>query len=126
MGDSKRSKSLGNIINPMDLIDDYGVDTVRYYLMREMVLGHDSSFTMESFIQRYNSDLANDFGNLLSRVTTLIKKNYDGLIPSPGELSEMDIAIKNKGEVLPDKINELINGMSLNDAVEEMMQFIRT
>jgi methionyl-tRNA synthetase len=126
MGDSKMSKSLGNIVNPMDLIDDYGVDPVRYYLMREMVLGHDSSFTMESFIQRYNSDLANDFGNLLSRVTTLIKKNYDNVIPFPGELSEMDIAIKNKGEILPDKINELINGMRLNDAIEEVMQFIRT
>ena len=126
MGDSKMSKSLGNIVNPMDLIDDYGVDPVRYYLMREMVLGHDSSFTMESFIQRYNSDLANDFGNLLSRVTTLIKKNYDNVIPFPGELSEMDIAIKNKGEILPNKINELINGMRLNDAIEEIMQFIRT
>jgi methionyl-tRNA synthetase len=81
---------------------------------------------MESFIQRYNSDLANDFGNLLSRVTTLIKKNYDNVIPSPGELSDMDIVIKNKGEILPDKINELINGMRLNDAIEEVMQFIRT
>ena len=64
MGESKMSKSIGNVINPMDLIDDYGVDPVRYYLMREMVLGQDSNFTMESFIQRYNSDLANDFGNL--------------------------------------------------------------
>ena len=88
MEESKMSKSIGNVINPMDLIDDYGVDPVRYYLMREMVLGQDSNFTMESFIQRYNSDLANDFGNLLSRITTLMKKNYDGRIPDPGELSE--------------------------------------
>ena len=80
------SKSLGNIINPMDLIDDYGVDPVRYYLMREMVIGQDASFTLESFIQRYNSDLANDFGNLLSRVTTLIHKNFAGKIPEQGEL----------------------------------------
>ncbi len=126
MGDSKMSKSIGNVINPMDLIDDYGVDPVRYYLMREMVLGHDSNFTMNSFIQRYNSDLANDFGNLLSRVTTLIKKNYDGVIPEPGSLSDSDMAIEKKGKELPGVVNELMNGMRLNDAIEEIMQFIRT
>tara|TARA_Y100001934_G_C12379817_1_gene791636 strand:+ start:3919 stop:5412 length:1494 start_codon:yes stop_codon:yes gene_type:complete len=126
MGDSKMSKSVGNVINPIDLIDDYGVDPVRYYLMREMVLGHDSSFTMESFIQRYNSDLANDFGNLLSRVTTLIKKNYDGVIPEPGSLNNPDIAIKEKGKKLPGIVNDLVNEMRMNDAIEEIMQFIRT
>ncbi len=125
MGDSKMSKSLGNIINPMDLIDDYGVDPVRYYLMREMVLGHDSNFTMESFIQRYNSDLANDFGNLLSRVTTLIKKNYDGVIPEPGELNDLDLVIKEKGIALSKLVYGLVDEMRLNDAIEEIMQFIR-
>ena len=68
------SKSIGNVIDPMELINEYGVDPVRYYLMREMVLGQDSNFTVESFKSRYNSDLANDFGNLLSRVSTLMKK----------------------------------------------------
>ena len=126
MGDSKMSKSLGNIINPMDLIDDYGVDPVRYYLMREMVLGHDSNFTMESFIQRYNSDLANDFGNLLSRVTTLIKKNYDGIIPHPGELNDKDLFIKNQGEDLSKLVHKLVDEMRLNEAIEAVMQFIRT
>lgn len=126
MGDSKMSKSLGNVINPMDLIDDYGVDPVRYYLMREMVLGHDSNFTMESFIQRYNSDLANDFGNLLSRVTTLIKKNYDGVIPEPGELNDLDLVIKEKGNSLSKLVYGLVDEMRLNDAIEEIMQFIRT
>ncbi|MFL3015370.1 MAG: methionine--tRNA ligase [Candidatus Neomarinimicrobiota bacterium] len=126
MEDSKMSKSLGNIINPMDLIDDYGVDPVRYYLMREMVLGHDSNFTMESFIQRYNSDLANDFGNLLSRVTTLIKKNYDGMIPHPGELNDKDLTIKNKGGDLSKLVHKLVDEMRLNEAIEAIMQFIRT
>ena len=126
MGDSKMSKSLGNIINPMDLIDDYGVDPVRYYLMREMVLGHDSNFTMESFIQRYNSDLANDFGNLLSRVTTLIKKNYDGIIPHPGELNDKDLFIKNQGGDLSKLVHKLVDEMRLNEAIEAIMQFIRT
>ena len=126
MGESKMSKSLGNVINPMDLIDDYGVDPVRYYLMREMVLGQDSNFTMESFIQRYNSDLANDFGNLLSRVTTLIKKNYDGKIPEPGEYLESDLQIKLEGESLSSKVEMLIGEMRLNEAIQDIMQFIRT
>ena len=126
MGESKMSKSIGNVINPMDLIDDYGVDPVRYYLMREMVLGQDSNFTMESFIQRYNSDLANDFGNLLSRVSTLMKKNYDGRIPDPGELSEAELRIKTKGESLCGTVNGMIKNMRLNEAIENTMQYIRS
>ena len=124
-GESKMSKSLGNVINPMDLIKNYGVDPLRYYLMREMVLGHDSSFTIESFIQRYNSDLANDFGNLLSRVTTLIRKNYGGIIPEPGHLSDLDLSIKKKGEALPKTVHQYVDDMRLNEAIEEIMQFIR-
>ena len=123
--DSKMSKSLGNIINPMDLISDYGVDPVRYYLMREMVLGQDANFTLESFIQRYNSDLANDFGNLLSRVTTLIQKNYSGIIPDPGKLFEQELSIKLKSENLVNQVNVMVGKMRLNDAIEEIMQFIR-
>ena len=126
MGESKMSKSIGNVINPMDLIDDYGVDPVRYYLMREMVLGQDSNFTMESFIQRYNSDLANDFGNLLSRISTLMKKNYDGRIPDPGELSEEELRIKTKGESLCGTVNGMIKNMRLNEAIENTMQYIRS
>ena len=126
MGESKMSKSIGNVINPMDLIDDYGVDPVRYYLMREMVLGQDSNFTMESFIQRYNSDLANDFGNLLSRISTLMKKNYDGRIPDPGELSKAELRIKTKGESLCGTVNGMIKNMRLNEAIENTMQYIRS
>ena len=124
--ESKMSKSVGNVINPMELIDDFGVDPVRYYLMREMVLGQDSNFTMESFIQRYNSDLANDFGNLLSRVSTLMKKNYDGMIPEPGELTESHLKISSKGECLGDRVNKLINEMRVNEAIEEIMQYVRS
>jgi len=126
MGESKMSKSIGNVINPMDLIDDYGVDPVRYYLMREMVLGQDSNFTMESFIQRYNSDLANDFGNLLSRISTLMKKNYDGRIPDPGELSEAELRIKTEGESLCGTVDGMIKNMRLNEAIENTMQYIRS
>src|SRR3989338_5028458 len=81
IGETKMSKSLGNVINPLDLVDKYGEDAVRYYLMRDMVLGDDANFTLENFIHRYNSDLANDFGNLLNRVSGLLNKHFEGCIP---------------------------------------------
>ena len=126
IGESKMSKSLGNVINPMNLIDDYGVDPVRYFLMREMVLGQDASFTLESFIKRYNSDLANDFGNLLSRVTTLVNKNFAGILPNPGELTQFELAIKSSAENLGEFVNDKIRSMCINEAIEETMQFIRS
>ena len=120
------SKSLGNVINPMNLIDDYGVDPVRYFLMREMVLGQDASFTLESFIKRYNSDLANDFGNLLSRVTTLVNKNFAGILPNPGELTQFELVIKSSAENLGEFVNDKIRSMCINEAIEETLQFIRS
>ncbi|MCJ7801068.1 MAG: methionine--tRNA ligase [Candidatus Marinimicrobia bacterium] len=125
-GVSKMSKSLGNVVNPLDLIDKYGVDPLRYYLMREMVLGQDASFTMESFIKRYNSDLANDFGNLLSRVSTLIAKNFENVIPEPGELTIVEIEIQKHAESVIKQTNNLIEKMRINEAIEEILQFVRS
>tara|TARA_Y100000588_G_scaffold393231_2_gene508311 strand:+ start:136917 stop:138413 length:1497 start_codon:yes stop_codon:yes gene_type:complete len=124
-GESKMSKSLGNVINPIDLIDDYGVDPVRYYLMREMVLGQDAKFTVDSFIKRYNSDLANDFGNLLSRVSTLMKKNYDGKIPETGDLTISEEDIRTTGESLVNTVETKISSMEVNEAIEEILQYVR-
>ena len=126
MRDEKMSKSIGNVISPIDLIDDYGVDPVRYYLMREMVLGHDSNFTIESFIKRYNSDLANDFGNLFSRVTTLIKKNYNQIIPEPGQPGNQEKSIQSDSDKLVKNVKTLFNQMRLNEGIEEILQFIRS
>jgi len=125
MGDSKMSKSLGNVVNPLDLIEEYGVDPVRYYLMREMVLGQDANFTMESFIRRYNSDLANDFGNLLSRVSKLIEKNFDSVVPDPGENNDAENVIQTAAEKVVASVHRLIEEMKIHDALEETMQFIR-
>lgn len=80
-GAHKMSKSLGNVVNPMEMIDKYGVDAFRYFLIAEMTLGQDALFTEEQFVRRYNADLANDLGNLASRVIKMIRKNTDGRIP---------------------------------------------
>jgi methionyl-tRNA synthetase len=126
MEKSKMSKSIGNVVDPMELIDEYGVDPVRYYLMREMVLGQDSNFTMESFTKRYNSDLANDFGNLLSRVSRLIHKNFDGKMPEWGEPTSAGNEMKKLAKGTIEKVNKLIHNMRINEAIEETMQFIRS
>ena len=126
MKDEKMSKSSGNVINPLDLIEDYGVDPVRYYLMREMVLGHDASFSKESFITRYNSDLANDFGNLLSRVSTLINKNYEGIIPNVSDFSPLEIEIQHSSREVVKNFDSHMSNMSINEAIEEALQFVRS
>ena len=123
---SKMSKSVGNVVNPLDLIEEYGVDPVRYYLMREMVLGQDANFTMESFIKRYNSDLANDYGNLLNRISTLIKKNYDGLIPDKGEQTSSEEEIIKSAEALLNGMSNKIKEMKINDSIEDIMKFVRS
>lgn len=79
----KMSKSAGNAVNPMDMIDRHGVDAFRYFLMAEMALGQDANFTEDAFVRRYNADLANDLGNLLSRVLNMITRYCGGKVPEP-------------------------------------------
>ena len=122
---SKMSKSLGNVIDPLELIESYGVDPVRFYLMKEMVLGHDSNFSMDSFIKCYNSDLANDFGNLLSRVSNLVNKFYNGSLVEGEDLSEDGLAIKKNAKETIDEVSKLMDEMKINDAIERVLQFVR-
>jgi methionyl-tRNA synthetase len=125
MGDSKMSKSLGNVVRPLDLIARHGVDAVRYYLMSEMVLGSDANFTPENFIKRYNSDLANDFGNLLNRVSGLIGKYFDGVIPPPGELSEADQAVCREASRLGARVEAAVRAYKIDAAINEIMNLVR-
>ncbi len=123
--DTKMSKSLGNIVNPLDIVDEYGVDAVRYYLMREMVLGQDANFTLESFIKRYNSDLANDFGNLLNRVSGLIGKHFEGCVPHEGERDREDQPVRDAATQLDAKIKKCINSLHIHEAIEETLKLVR-
>jgi methionyl-tRNA synthetase len=89
----KISKSIGNIIDPLQLIDQYGLDQVRYFLMREVPFGRDGDFSRHAMVHRVNGDLANDFGNLAQRSLSMIAKNCDGAMPEPGPFTEEDTQI---------------------------------
>ncbi|MCR4337009.1 MAG: methionine--tRNA ligase [Candidatus Omnitrophica bacterium] len=125
IGETKMSKSLGNVVNPLDLIDQYGVDAVRYYLMAEMVLGQDANFTPELFIRRYNNDLANDFGNLLNRMSGLITKHFEGSVPAAGQATEAEQEIMEYGQKLPSAVKANIDQMKVQTAVDEIMGIVR-
>ncbi len=125
MDQAKMSKSLRNIVSPLDLIDLYGVDSVRYYLIRDMVLGQDANFSEELFIERYNAELANDFGNLASRIATLIHKNYNSAIPQPMQLNSDDQYMIDQACHLPGKVHRRIDQLDLNKASDAIITFIR-
>ena len=86
----KMSKSVGNMVRPDDLVPDFGVDGLRYYLLREMALGQDSTYSYESILQRLNADLANDFGNLLSRVARMVERYLEGRLPRRAEVAGVE------------------------------------
>jgi methionyl-tRNA synthetase len=90
MNDAKMSKSLGNVVRPDGYVDRFGVDALRYFVMREMVVGQDASFADDTFLARYNADLANDLGNLVSRVAAMIQRYRAGVIPDRGQPTPVD------------------------------------
>ena len=123
--DTKMSKSLGNVIKPLDLADKYGSDALRYYLMRNMVLGQDASFTIDSFNERYNSDLANDYGNLVNRIFILISKNFNDKIPKKNKLDLIDTnLIKNVEKLRDDSIKNFKN-LKIHDGIENAISIFR-
>ena len=122
---SKMSKSVGNVVDPLQLIKSYGVDPVRFYLMKEMVLGQDSNFSIESFVKCYNNDLANDFGNLLSRVSNLINKFYNGILVEGEDLSEDGKIVKGCAIETIDKVSMLMDEMKIDDAIDSVFLLIK-
>lgn len=89
----KMSKSLGNVVKPADLLDTYGLDQTRYFLLREIPFGNDGDFSRKAMIQRINGELANDYGNLCQRVLSMIQKYCEGVLPVPGDLQELDVRL---------------------------------
>ena len=124
-GREKMSKTLGNVVNPMEYADKYGVDAFRYFLMAEMSLGQDADFTEDIFFRRYNTDLANDLGNLLSRVMKLIGSYCGGLVPLPGCVGSDEEALKTVTLASVEKMADAIARMRIDIGLAEVAMVVR-
>ncbi len=120
----KMSKSKGNVVDPVVLINKYGVDAVRYFLLREVPFGSDGVFSNEALIQRINSDLANDLGNLVSRTVAMIDKYFRGVIPSDRTSGDFDSELESAVGQLPEKVEELLDKLQFSSALTEIWKVI--
>ena len=125
MKDGKMSKSKGDVVSPVPLIEKYGLDAVRYYLVREVVFGSDGTFTPEQFVERVNIDLANDFGNLLSRTVSMISKYFGGSIPEyVGCKNEFDEDLERQARHSIEQYEKNMESLHVTEAFVEVFNYI--
>ncbi len=120
----KMSKSLGNVVDPLVLSKRYGADAIRYHILREMALGSDSSFSNEIMINRINSDLANDLGNLVSRTVAMVIKYFGGTLLADRQADDIDNELIAMSEALRDKVAAFMDETQLNNALAEIFRVI--
>lgn len=121
----KISKSLGNYKDPREYIDAYGVDAVRYFALREVSFGSDGAFSEEALINRTNSDLVNNLGNLVNRTISMIHKYFDGVVENPKVNEEIDTDLISAVTSLKAKVDEKMAGLKVNEALEEIFEVLK-
>ena len=114
----KMSKSVGNVVDPVALVDTFGLDQVRYFLLREVPFGQDGSYSEESIVTRINTDLANELGNLAQRSLSMVNKNLDGTVPQPGPFSAEDTALLDHADGLLARVREAFDEQAMHLALE--------
>ncbi|NOY81470.1 MAG: methionine--tRNA ligase [Kiritimatiellaeota bacterium] len=125
VGKDKMSKSLGNVVNPMEMAERYGADAFRYFLMAEMTLGQDASFTEQAFVTRYNADLANDLGNLASRVLKMVFRHFDGKMPPKPPPKESDAPLREAALSAAREMEKVLRQMQLDRGMARVMAAVR-